>query len=103
MWNINRSPQSMVDWVHGREHPERAERVKVRMPVDLELSPNSLVRAIIDDLSRDGFRLRSRAILHEGQSLKMHLPRATVTCELRWVDGLQAGGVFIEAPDAPSW
>jgi hypothetical protein len=73
------------------------------MAVQLELGPHRMVKAILDDLSQDGFRLRSGALLHPGQILKIHLPRETAICELRWVDGLQAGGVFTEASNAATW
>ncbi len=73
------------------------------MPVFLELAPDIKIKAIIDDLSKDGFRLRSRAVLHVGQSVTLHLPREAVACELCWVDGLEAGGVFREAAEAPRW
>lgn len=73
------------------------------MPVELELGSNCTAKAIIDDLSKDGFRLRSRALLHPGQIFKMHLQRETVTCELRWTDGFEAGGVFRGDAKAPTW
>jgi hypothetical protein len=86
----------MVEWVHVREHTERPRRVSVSMRVVLELAPGSEVKAIIDDLSNSGFRLRSRSILHVGQAVRMQLPRETIDCGLRWVDGLEAGGVFLQ-------
>ena len=73
------------------------------MRVNLELGPDTIIKAVIGDLSKDGFRLRSGAVLHVGQKVTMHLPRETVACELRWVNGMQAGGVFADAPAAPAW
>ncbi|MGZ2411822.1 PilZ domain-containing protein [Sphingomonas sp. F9_3S_D5_B_2] len=81
----------------------RPRRIRISMPVTLELSADRTAKAIIDDLSKDGFRLRSRAALQPGQKLKMHTPRETLACELRWVNGFTAGGVFAENSDPPRW
>jgi hypothetical protein len=73
------------------------------MPVTLTLDSGHRVKAIVDDLSKSGFRLRSRALLHLGQTFDMHLPRDTVACELRWSEGVAAGGIFIGNLNAPAW
>lgn len=73
------------------------------MPVVLELAPDRKVKATIGDLSHNGFRLKSDSLLHVGQSMKMLMPRETVSCELRWVDGHDAGGVFHEEARPPAW
>lgn len=87
----------------GREHVDRAHRVKVFMPVVLEIVPGCTVNATIADLSREGFRLRSPVVLSVAQAMTMHLPRETVRCELRWVDGLEAGGIFHGRAQTPTW
>jgi hypothetical protein len=99
---LKRSRGSMLESCH-LEDARRARRVTVSMGVNLELGPDRIVKAVIDDLSKDGFRLRCRAILYPGQNLKMHLPRETLVCELLWVAGLQAGGIFAETSAAPAW
>ena len=81
----------------------RPRRVSVQLKVMLELTAGNLVKAIVDDVSKDGFRLRTRAILHPGQTVFMHLQRERLTCEVRWVSRPEAGGVFIGAAAAPSW
>lgn len=73
------------------------------MSTVLEIQPDFRVKAIIADLSKDGFRLRSRALLHVGQIVKLHMPREMVPCELRWVDGFNAGGVFLEKSNLADW
>lgn len=73
------------------------------MSITLELSKDCAVKAIIEDLSSDGFRLRSRALLHPGQRVRMRLPRDTLDCKLLWVDGIVAGGVFEKSPELPIW
>lgn len=89
--------------VQPRERIDRPRRVSVSMGIVLELAPGSEVKAIVDNLSKTGFGLRSRAILHVGQGVEMHLPRETVACELRWVDGPKAGGVFLQRAQVASW
>lgn len=103
MPSLKRSHASMAEWVNSREHVGRARRVKINMSVILELASGCKVKATIDDLSRDGFRLRSESVLHLGQTLTMHSPRETVLCELRWVDGHEAGGVFQQQAEPPKW
>jgi hypothetical protein len=73
------------------------------MPVLVETAGGCNVSANICDLSRDGFGLTSESLFHAGQSIIMHLPRETVTCELRWVDGHRAGGIFREHAQLPQW
>jgi hypothetical protein len=98
-----RSSEGMAEWVTAREHAGRQRRIRISMPVELELTPGSKIAAEINDLSKDGFRLRSSAVLHAGQALTMHLPRDTARCEVRWVDGLDAGGVFHEPARISEW
>jgi hypothetical protein len=73
------------------------------MTVCLDLQTGERVKAIVEDLSKSGFRLRSSALLHPAQKLRMKLPKETLACEVRWVDGLEAGGVFTESLEVPSW
>lgn len=101
MRSLTRTVDTMREWVHAREYPARPRRVKVQMAVHVELSPDNVVKGLVDDLSSDGFRLRCAALLHHGQRFKMRLARETVACELRWVRGLRSGGVFLELPDVP--
>lgn len=76
----------------------RAPRAKVRMPVRLTTRPGFTAQAFFEDLSKDGFRLRSPIVLHVGQLISLEMPRETVACEVRWVDGFEAGGVFFTKP-----
>ena len=81
----------------------RPRRVAIHLEVVLELSPAKLARAIVDDISKDGFRLRTRAVLRPGQRVFLHMRRDRVACEVRWVSRPEAGGVFIDAAAPPSW
>lgn len=93
----------MAQWVNAREHPGRSKRVRINLPVILEIRRGSEVKAVIEDLSQDGFRFRSEVPLRAGEALKMRLPRGVVDCELRWVDGYNAGGVFKQPDSAAQW
>lgn len=75
----------------------------MRLPVVMEIRPDFKVKAFLEDLSKDGFRIRSRAVLHVGQVVSLHMPRETVACELRWVDGFAAGGVFLTQSTLAVW
>ena len=81
----------------------RPARARVRLHAMMEVRPDFTVKAILEDLSKDGFRLRSRVILHAGQIVTLHMPRETVACELRWVDGFEAGGVFLDRSTLAVW
>lgn len=93
----------MAEWVRGREHACRDQRVIVRMPVVLELDSGRTMDALVADLSKSGFRLKANAVLHVGQVLTMRLPREKVACKVCWVDGLDAGGIFHERANLPAW
>lgn len=93
----------MAERVQRRESAGRPRRVNLAMKIVLELSPGSEVDAFLQNLSKDGFRLTSETQLHAGQQLKMRLARETVDCELLWVDGLEAGGVFEKQAQEPRW
>lgn len=93
----------MAEQVHAREHPGRGRRVKVAMTVGLALTPSCKIKAIIEDFSANGFRLRSRLVLHVGQQFTMQMPRGDATCHVRWVDGYRCGGVFEDKIIEPIW
>jgi hypothetical protein len=61
------------------------------------------VKALNEDISKEGFRLRSRAVLHVGQLITLTMPSETIAAEVRWVDGFEAGGVFLEKCDLAVW
>jgi hypothetical protein len=91
---LKRSAEKMYQWVNGREHVGRARRVMIRMPVLLELAEGRLVEAMLADLSSAGFKLRCGSPLRPGQEMMMRLPHQRISCEVRWVNGDEAGGLF---------
>lgn len=87
----------------GRIFPTRSARAKVRLPVIMAVRPDFKIKAVIEDLSKDGVRLRSRVVLHEGQVVRLKMPRETIACEIRWVNGFEAGGVLTDKSTLPDW
>lgn len=73
------------------------------LPVLMTVRPDFKVRAIIHDLSKDGVRLKSRVVLHDGQVVSLEMSRETIACEIRWVSGFDAGGVLLDEYALPDW
>lgn len=73
---------------------DRDQRVQLSMSVVLELAPGRSINAKIDNVSLEGCRIHSDALLHVGQKIRVRMPREIVSCEVRWADGLTAGGAF---------
>lgn len=86
-----------------RGRVSRARRVGVSMPAVLQLSPNCEVSAELHNLSSDGFRLRSKIALRAGQKFRMRIDRETLHCQIKWVNSVEAGGVFLNAPKVSEW
>ena len=100
---LHKSSSDMRLSLLGRTFPSRSTRARVRLPVIMAVRPGFKVKAVIDDLSKDGFRLRSRAMLHARQVVTLEMPRETVACEVRWVNGFEAGGIFVNESKLPDW
>ena len=81
----------------------RPARVKLRLPVTLELAPEGTVDGVIRDLSSDGFCLKLRRALIVNDRFTMHMVRGKATCQVRWVNGSICGGVFDEKVSEHSW
>ena len=75
----------------------------MRLPVVVAVRPDFKIKAVIDNLSKDGVRLKSRVVFHQGQVVSLELPRETIACEIRWVDGFDAGGVLLDDYALPDW
>lgn len=93
-----RNAESMSSWVNSREFPGREARVRVNMRASVQVTPERSVIARIVDLSRNGFRLISEEPLQTGQLVELSNRKDASLGEIRWVDGLEAGGVFSEPP-----
>lgn len=73
------------------------------MHVLLALRSDVSTKAFIEDISKEGFRLRSRAVLHVGQRIRLTMPRETIAAQVRWVDGFEAGGEFVKKAGLAAW
>lgn len=87
----------------GLANTLRSARARVRLPVLMTVRPDLKVKAVIEDLSKDGVRLRSRVILHEGQVVSLEMPREIIACEIRWVLGFNAGGILLTEQPVAEW
>jgi hypothetical protein len=80
-----------------RQQRDRCEpRTDVKLPVTFSLSANSVAKGRVIDLSPNGFRIRTSVVLYPGQRIRMQLPNAEASCELRWTTGFEAGGMFLK-------
>ena len=81
----------------GREVLQRGARIDVGYEIKVR-SEHGEFEAEIVNLSSRGFRLRSNAALKEGWEVVLEKHREEpVKAVIRWVTGLDAGGVFLEA------
>lgn len=69
----------------------------------LELARACLVEANVVDLFAAGFGIRFRSVLYVGENMKVLMPKGSLLFGLRWVDGLSAGGTFLEPAEIRSW
>ena len=78
--------------------PGREPRVLVSMQASVQLTSERSVNARLVDLSRAGFRLISEEPLQTGQLVELSNRKDASLGEIRWVDGLEAGGLFADHP-----
>lgn len=93
-----RNAEAMPKWVSSREFPAREHRVRVNMRASLQLTAERSIVVRIVNLSRAGFRLVSEEPLHTGQLVELSSRKDASIGEIRWVEGLEAGGLFTERP-----
>ena len=83
--------------LEGREWLPRSTRIDVRRLVVLE-SPKGRVRAELLNVSAKGFRLRTTRALEAGWQVGIRFAKdAPIGGLIQWVEGGNAGGVFVEA------
>ena len=83
--------------LEGREMPSRASRIDVNYPVRVRCESGDF-EARMMNLSASGFRLRSSEALAVGANITLQVARLTpVKAVVRWADGPEAGGVFLES------
>jgi len=83
--------------LEGRELASRAPRIDAGFVVRLRCAAGEFP-ARVTNLSSSGFRLRSARLLQEGWEVSLQVPkRPPVQGMIRWVNGKEAGGVFLES------
>jgi len=81
----------------AREWHPRTARIEVGYDVLVRCAAGDIAAQVINVSSR-GFRLRSRHPLEEGWEVSVAMPEVEpMRAVIRWVAGLDAGGVFLEA------
>ena len=75
---------------------KRAPRIKLSEIAALELSDGRTVGVVVGDVSATGFRLESNEMLTAGMRVRLIMRRYDpVPAEIRWVDGHEAGAIFL--------
>jgi hypothetical protein len=80
-----------------RGYRDREARVSIRCDALLTESDGFELDVVIIDVSRNGFRLQSRAELEPDSEVLLQVEKlAPVKALIRWTCGYEAGGVFLE-------
>lgn len=83
--------------LEGRRLVTRSPRVDAGFVV-LVYSAAGNFPARVTNLSSAGFRMNSARALEPGSEVTLEVPkRPPVKCLIRWADGKESGGVFLEA------
>ena len=81
----------------GRGYRKRSARVRIRLDAVLREPDGCCIDVVITDLSKDGFRLQSRAELVCGEEVELQVQkRPPVRGRIQWTRGFEAGGQFLE-------
>lgn len=81
----------------GRGYRTRSARVDIQLDAILTEPDGCCVPVVITDVSKDGFRLQSRAELVIGDEVTLQVQkRPPVRGRIQWTCGLEAGGTFLE-------
>lgn len=87
---------NMAKWMPVRQHPGRETRARVKLAASIQVSGERNIRGQILDLSKSGFRLTASEPLLVGQLVEISRGNEASVGQIRWVDNLEAGGVFID-------
>ncbi|HEU0309646.1 MAG TPA: PilZ domain-containing protein [Sphingomicrobium sp.] len=78
-------------------HIKRAPRVDTRIDTFLTDSDGNRISVVVMDISRDGCRLETTAMLRIGEKVQLEVPKyGTFAAQIRWSLGSEAGAVFLE-------
>ena len=75
MDELQKSSSGVRLGVLSRMFPGRSARARVHLSILMAVRPDFKVKAVIEDLSKDGVRLKSRVILHAGQIVNLEMLR----------------------------
>ncbi len=90
-----RNAQSLSAGLKSTPWPARDARVRVSMRASVQLTAERCISAQVLELSREGFRVIAKEPLQSGQRVELLTGKEASFGEIRWVDGLEAGGVFL--------
>jgi hypothetical protein len=78
-------------------HIKRAARVDTRIETFLTDSDGNRIPVVVMDISRDGCRMETSAMLRISEKVQIEVPKyGTFAAQIRWVLGNEAGAVFLE-------
>jgi hypothetical protein len=74
----------------------RPTRVEVNFPAVLVMSDGSTADVLVQDLSRDGFRIQIAQQILVGERVRLRAGKyGDLAAEIRWVRDVEAGGEFL--------
>jgi len=78
-------------------HIKRAARVDTRIETFLTDSDGNRISVVVIDISRDGCRMETSAMLRISEKVQIEVPKyGTFAAQIRWALGNEAGAVFLE-------
>jgi hypothetical protein len=78
-------------------HIKRAARVDTRIETFLTDSDGNRIPVVVIDISRDGCRMETSAMLRISEKVQIEVPKyGTFAAQIRWALGNEAGAVFLE-------
>ena len=78
-------------------HIKRAARVDTRVETFLTDSDGNRIPVVVIDISRDGCRMETSAMLRISEKVQIEVPKyGTFAAQIRWALGNEAGAVFLE-------
>jgi len=76
---------------------KRAARVDTRIDTFLTDSDGNRIPVTVIDISRDGCRMETSAMLRISEKVQLEVPKyGTFAAQIRWALGNEAGAVFLE-------
>ena len=78
-------------------HIKRAARVDTRIETFLTDSDGNRIPVVVIDISRDGCRMETSAMLRISEKVQIEVPKyGTFAAQIRWALGNEAGAIFLE-------